>query len=68
MGRRHEDRKRFNHPELGVLGLDCDALHVLELDQTLIVYLATEGSRDAEVLALLRVLGTQRLGTSSPDV
>jgi len=64
VGGRHEDRKRFNHPELGELELDCDALHVAEEDQTLIVYSATEGSRDAEALALLRVLGTQRLGAS----
>ena len=63
VGTRREDRKRVAHPELGVLELDCDALHVPDEDQTLIVYSADEGSREAEALALLRVLGTQRLGT-----
>ncbi|HEX4248607.1 MAG TPA: helix-turn-helix transcriptional regulator [Pseudonocardia sp.] len=60
---RHENRKRFEHPELGVLELDCDSLHVPGEDQTLIVYSATEGSHEAEALALLRVLGTQRMAT-----
>ncbi|WP_028921130.1 helix-turn-helix transcriptional regulator [Pseudonocardia acaciae] len=63
--RRHGDRKRFLHPELGVLELDCDVLRVPGEDQTLVVYSAAEGSREAEALALLRVLGTQRLG--APD-
>lgn len=57
----HPDRKRFAHPELGMLELDCDPLHVAEGDQTLIVYSAAEGSKEAEALALLRVLGTQQL-------
>ncbi|MBO0850008.1 MAG: helix-turn-helix domain-containing protein [Pseudonocardia sp.] len=60
---RHDDHKRFAHPELGILELDCDQLHVPGEDQTLVVYSAAEGSREAEALALLRVLGTQRLGT-----
>jgi transcriptional regulator with XRE-family HTH domain len=60
---RHDYHKRFAHPEVGVLELDCDQLHVPGEDQTLVVYSAAEGSREAEALALLRVLGTQRLGT-----
>jgi transcriptional regulator with XRE-family HTH domain len=67
VGTRREDRKRVAHPELGVLELDCDALHVPGEDQTLIVYSATEGSREAEALALLRVLGTQRMGERRLD-
>jgi transcriptional regulator with XRE-family HTH domain len=59
----HPTRKRFEHPEVGVLDLDCDSLHVPGEDQTLIVYSASEGSREAEALALLRVLGTQRMTT-----
>jgi transcriptional regulator with XRE-family HTH domain len=62
VGSHHDDRKRFAHPELGVLELDCDALHVPGEDQTLIVYSAAEGSREAEALALLRVLGIQHWG------
>ena len=59
----HPTRKRFEHPELGMLDLDCDSLHVPGEDQTLIVYSASEGSPEAEALALLRVLGTQRMTT-----
>jgi len=59
----HPKCKRFEHPELGLLELDCDSLHVPGEDQTLIVYSASEGSREAEALALLRVLGTQRMNT-----
>jgi transcriptional regulator with XRE-family HTH domain len=61
----HPYRKRFVHPEIGQLELDCDSLHVPGEDQTLIVYSASEGSHEAEALALLRVLGTQRLSTPS---
>lgn len=61
----HQGRKRFAHPQLGVLELDCDPLHVPGDDQTLVVYSAAEGSREAEALALLRVLGTQRLGAAN---
>ena len=61
----HPNRKRFEHPEIGRLDLDCDSLHVPGEDQTLIVYSASEGSHEAEALALLRVLGTQRLTTPS---
>jgi transcriptional regulator with XRE-family HTH domain len=64
VGRRMDDRKRFDHPELGVVELDCDALHVPGDDQTLIVYSAGAGTPEAEALALLRVLGTQQLTSS----
>lgn len=37
---RHADRKRFTHPQLGVLELDCDVLAVPGDDQVLIVYSA----------------------------
>ena len=53
--------KTVVHPELGELRLDCDTLHVPEVDQSLIVYSAAPGTREAEALALLRVLGTQEL-------
>lgn len=64
VGRRMDDRKRFAHPELGVVELDCDTLHVPGDDQTLIVYSAAAGTPEAEALALLRVLGTQQLASS----
>ncbi len=58
---RRGDRKRVRHPELGVLEFDCDVLTVQEDDQKLIVYSAAPGSRSAEGLELLRVVGLQRL-------
>ncbi|WP_433785195.1 helix-turn-helix transcriptional regulator [Actinomycetospora sp. CA-101289] len=53
------DRKRFEVPGVGRLTLDCDALEVPGDDQRLVVYSATPGSRDAELLDLLRVVGLQ---------
>ncbi|HET9256083.1 MAG TPA: hypothetical protein VFO16_12890 [Pseudonocardiaceae bacterium] len=45
MGAQHPDRKRFAHPQLGVLELDCDALVVPGDDQVLIVYSATPAAQ-----------------------
>ena len=41
--------------------LECDTLHVPDVDQSLIVYSAAPGTREAEALSLLRVVGTQEL-------
>ncbi|GAA5131751.1 helix-turn-helix transcriptional regulator [Pseudonocardia adelaidensis] len=60
---RHGDTKRMRHPELGVLELDCNVLHVQGDDQVLLVYSAAPGSREAEALALLGVLGLQEVTT-----
>jgi len=57
-------RKTVVHPSLGPLTLDCDALHVPDADQSVVVYSAPPGTREAEALALLRVVGTQQL---APD-
>jgi transcriptional regulator with XRE-family HTH domain len=51
--------KTVTHPSLGELVLECDTLHVPDVDQRLIVYSAAPGSPEAEALALLRVVGTQ---------
>lgn len=58
---RRASRKTVNHPELGRLVLDCEALHVADVDQTLVVYSAAPGTPEAEALALLRVVGLQKL-------
>lgn len=58
---RPDEHKAVRHPELGTLVLDCDRLHVDEDDQTLIVYSAEPGTRSAEALELLRVVGLQQL-------
>ena len=62
---RHSDSKRIRHPELGVLDLDCNVLHVQGDDQVLLVYSAAPGSRGAEALALLGVVGLQQVGVST---
>lgn len=64
---RHGDTKRIRHPELGVLELDCNVLHVHGDDQTLLVYSAAPGSRAAEALALLGVVGLQQVGAPAHD-
>lgn len=58
-------RKRIRHPQLGILEFDCDVLHVPDADQLLVVYSATPGTRDAEALQLLRVIGVQQLNSLS---
>ncbi len=63
---RRNARKRIRHPEVGLVELDCDVLHVPDADQRLIVYSAAPGSAEADALALLRVLGTQDLSPRPP--
>jgi transcriptional regulator with XRE-family HTH domain len=58
-------RKTVLHPELGALMLDCDTLHVPDADQSVVVYSAPPGTPEAEALALLRVVGTQRLAPAA---
>ncbi|MGW4809092.1 helix-turn-helix transcriptional regulator [Kitasatospora sp. NPDC004272] len=54
-------RKTVDHPVVGELTLDCDVLHVTGEDLRIMVYTAEPGTRDAERLALLGVIGTQSL-------
>jgi hypothetical protein len=49
--------KTFSHPVVGDITLDCDSLTLTERDQHLVLYSAPPGSRDAEALAFLSVLG-----------
>jgi transcriptional regulator with XRE-family HTH domain len=58
-------RKTVHHPQLGRLVLDCDAMHLPDVDQRLIIYSAAPGSPEAEALALLRVVGLQDLDTTA---
>ena len=58
---RRSTSKSVHHPQLGRLVLDCDALHVPDVDQSLLVYSAAPGTPEAEALALLRVIGLQEL-------
>ncbi|MGW4797964.1 helix-turn-helix domain-containing protein [Nonomuraea sp. NPDC004297] len=58
--------KSVNHPELGTITLDCDALQLPDTDQTVLVYSAAPGSPEAAALDLLRVTGLQRFPIASP--
>ncbi|GAA2117979.1 helix-turn-helix transcriptional regulator [Streptomyces synnematoformans] len=58
---RRRDVKRFVHPVVGLLELDCEVLLTPEHDQRLVVYTARPGSESYERLELLRVVGLQRL-------
>ncbi|WP_018548296.1 helix-turn-helix transcriptional regulator [Streptomyces sp. LaPpAH-108] len=58
---RRSDVKRFLHPVVGLLELDCEVLLSPEHDQRLIVHTARPGSAARERLELLRVVGVQEL-------
>jgi transcriptional regulator with XRE-family HTH domain len=58
---RLSDRKRLDHPVVGMLELDCEVLLTPEHDQRLIVHTASAGSVTAQRLDLLRVLGLQEM-------
>jgi transcriptional regulator with XRE-family HTH domain len=68
--REHEVRtrrgtvKHMDHPVVGPLDMHCDVLHVPDRDQRVVLYTAEPGSRTAEALRLLRVVGTQDLSAA----
>ena len=51
--------KTFGHPVVGPVTVDCDSMRLDDHDQHLVLYTAPSGSRDAEALALLDVLGVE---------
>lgn len=51
--------KRFLHPLIGPLTLDCQVLTSENLTEKLVVFTASPGSEDADRLALLSVIGSQ---------
>lgn len=57
--------KTIDHPNLGRLVLDCDTLLLPDTDQSMIVFSAAAGTREASALDMLRVTGTQRMTVSS---
>ncbi len=58
---RRSDVKRFRHPVVGELELDCEVLLSAAHDQRLVVFTARPGSESYERLQLLRVVGLQDL-------
>ncbi|WP_110036874.1 helix-turn-helix transcriptional regulator [Nocardia neocaledoniensis] len=55
----HSLTKTIAHPDLGTLTLDCDAMHVPDTDQTIIIYSAPPNTPTATALDLLRVTGLE---------
>jgi hypothetical protein len=64
LDQRHDDVKVIRHPELGEIELECTVLQVHGDDQMLLVYSAPPDSPAAEALALLRVVGLQRIAVT----
>jgi transcriptional regulator with XRE-family HTH domain len=56
--------KTFRHPAVGEITVDCDSLTLTDRDQRLVLYSAPPGSPGAEALALLNVLGAERVSAS----
>lgn len=54
-------RKTFQHPLVGPVTVNCDALDLRDRDQRVVIYTATPGSPSEEALRLLSVVGTQRM-------
>lgn len=57
----HEREKRLQHPEVGVMEMQCQFLIDPEQGQTLLVLTATPGTPSYERLQLLSVIGTQEI-------
>jgi transcriptional regulator with XRE-family HTH domain len=53
--------KTFRHPAVGPITVDCDSMAIADRDQHLVLYSAPRGSRDAEALALLDVIGADSM-------
>jgi transcriptional regulator with XRE-family HTH domain len=53
--------KTFRHPAVGPITVDCDSTAIADRDQHLVLYSAPRGSRDAEALALLDVIGADSM-------
>jgi transcriptional regulator with XRE-family HTH domain len=63
---RRSSTKRFCHPTVGLLELDCEVLLDAGHDQLLIVHTARPGTPSHNRLQLLRVLGLQDLSPAPP--
>ncbi|TDN91515.1 helix-turn-helix transcriptional regulator [Microbacterium sp. BK668] len=59
----HPREKRLQHPEVGVMDMQCQILIDPEQGQTLLVLTATPGTESYERLQLLAVIGTQEISS-----
>lgn len=64
---RHGAVKHLDHPVVGPLELVSDVLEIPDRGQRLILYTATPGSRSAEALRLLAVVGPQWSAATSAE-
>lgn len=60
VGVRRASKVRVIHPTIGLVDLDCEQLLSPAEDQHLLLFTAPPGSRNAEQLKLLRVVGHER--------
>lgn len=58
-------RKSFQHPLVGEVTVNCDALDLTDQDQQVVIYTADPGSPSEEALRLLSVIGTQRMDVTT---
>ncbi|MBC9726814.1 helix-turn-helix domain-containing protein [Streptomyces sp. TRM68367] len=63
---RHRATKRFQHPVVGLLELDCEVLLSHEHHQLLIIHTARHATESHDRLQLLRVIGTQDMTPTAP--
>jgi transcriptional regulator with XRE-family HTH domain len=56
--------KTFRHPVVGDVTVDCDGATLQDRDQHLVLYSAPAGSKDADALAFLAVLGADGVRAS----
>ena len=63
---RHRATKRFLHPQVGLLELDCEVMLSHEHHHLLIVHTARPGTEAHERLQLLRVVGLQDMSPRQP--
>ncbi|WP_405582440.1 helix-turn-helix transcriptional regulator [Streptomyces sp. NBC_01092] len=61
---RHRATKRFLHPLVGLLDLDCEVMLSHEHHQLLVIHSARPGTEGYERLQLLRVVGLQDMSPS----
>jgi hypothetical protein len=63
---RRRDTKRFVHPAVGVVQVDCEVLATSDEGQRLVILCARPGTEDADRLRLVGVLGDDHIGTPAP--
>jgi hypothetical protein len=63
-----EESKRFLHPEVGLIHVDCQVLVAENQAQALLVFTAAPGTEDHDKLKLLAVLGAQQFSADVATV